>query len=126
MSGFSHKEIKDVHDHTQFINIKRVIDSIPYKHIEIPDIGPIKYDTIDQLGRQYLELLPALAQRVQAVEQHVASGEGKPFIPANARPDVAGDAIREVVDGIRLLDQRLGQVETALAARSQTAKSAGK
>jgi hypothetical protein len=83
----------------------------------LPDpIGPIKYDLQDWLVRSYLETIPAVMQRVQAMEQHLEKDlpEGKPFIRAQERPPVGDEVVQQLSDGIRRLNERLDALEKKL------------
>jgi len=78
----------------------------------IPDpYGPVKYDLIEPLLRSFQEV----AQRLEAVEVHLEKGAGKPFVRAAERPDVGGDAVRQMTESMKLLEQRLGNLEKRLA-----------
>jgi hypothetical protein len=93
---------------------KRIADATFVKAFEIPDrFGPVKYDIPDQLWRTYLELIPAVAQRIDTIEQHLEKGigAGKSFIRTQERPDVGGGAVNDLSEQVRLLNQRLDKIE---------------
>jgi ubiquinone biosynthesis protein UbiJ len=93
---------------------KRIADATFVKAFEIPDrFGPIKYDIPDQIWRTYLELLPAVAQRIDAIEQHLEKGiaEGRSFVRPQERPDVGGGAVNDLSEQVRQLNQRLEKIE---------------
>lgn len=106
------KEIKDISDG------KLDIDAIRWAKIlkgpEIPDrFGPIKYDAYEGIWRSYLDLMPVVAQRIDAIEEYLVTGlpGGKPFIRPEERPDVAAGALTEVAETMRLLEQRVAKLE---------------
>lgn len=84
------------------------IYDVTYKARDIiPDpYGPVKYDLIEPLLRSFQEM----TQRLAAVEEHLEKGAGKPFVRAAERPDVGGDAVRQMTESVRLLEQRLGNL----------------
>jgi hypothetical protein len=93
---------------------KRIADTTFVKAFEIPDrFGPVKYDIPDQIWRTYLELLPAVAQRIEAIEQHLEKGvaEGRSFVRPQERPDVGGGAVNDLLEHVRHLTQRLDKID---------------
>jgi len=92
---------------------KRIADVTFVKGFEIPDrFGPVKYD-IPEIWRTYIELLPAVAQRIDAIEQHLEKGvaEGRSFVRPQERPDVGGVAVHDLSEQLRQLNQRLEKIE---------------
>ncbi len=90
--GHTFKEFKDVSDG------KHIIDSIKYaikwRDIPIRDpIGPVKYDLYERIAASYLETIPAVAQRIDAIEQHLESGGRTPFVRSTELPDVGAETL---------------------------------
>lgn len=110
MAGHTLKEFKDVTDG------KHVIDqfkAIKWRDIVIDPLGPVKYDAFERIAASYLQTLPAVAQRLDAIEQHLQRGGGKPFVRAGELPDV-GAQVKEVRQGIGLVQQTLAEIEQSL------------
>ncbi|HEY0555734.1 MAG TPA: hypothetical protein VGG20_15880 [Thermoanaerobaculia bacterium] len=106
-----HKDIKDITD-TKIADHKRTYDVYTTKNFDIPDrFGPVKYDIPDQILRTYIDLLPVVAQRIDAIEEHLEKGAGKAFIRSQERPEVGGDAIHGLTEGLRKLNERLDRLE---------------
>jgi hypothetical protein len=114
VAGLSTKETKDIFDQNL---LKDYFDSLRYIQPKlIPDpIGPIKYDAFDRIMASYLQLMPMVAQRLDSIEAYLEQGvsEGKPYVRSEERPDVGGGALTELVETVRLLDQRLSKLESA-------------
>jgi Mg2+ and Co2+ transporter CorA len=115
MSNHTLKEFKDVNDS------KHIIDVLKYE-LKRPEVikdpfGPVKYDLYEQIARSYLELLPEVAKRIDAIEEHLekAAPKGKAFVRPAERPDVGADAVKEVRSGVKLLGKRLAEIEGRLS-----------
>ena len=74
-------------------------------------LGPVKYDMLEPLLRS----VQGVAHRLEAVEVHLEKGAGKAFVRAAERPDVGSEAVRQVLDSVKLLEQRLGTLEKRIA-----------
>jgi len=104
------KEIKDLND------TKDIVDTIHYIPPKlIPDpIGPVKLDAFDRIMSSYLQLMPKVAQRIDSMEAYLEEGvaEGKPYVRSDERPEVGAGTLNELVENIRLIDQRLSKLES--------------
>lgn len=114
MAGGRLKEIKDGKES------KEIADTIRYLPTRLPipwpdPIGPVKYDAFEGIMRSYLDLMPRVAQRIDSIETFLEGdlAEGKPYVRSEERPDVGADALSEVVETVRLLDQRISKLESA-------------
>ncbi len=110
---------KDIKDHKEFKEFKDQKDQAEIElkpRIPWDPIGPVKYDVADRLLQSYLELLPAVAQRIDAIEEHLEKGvpEGKPFVRPTERPDVGGQAFGDMAKAVSLLGDRLAKIEKKL------------
>lgn len=116
--GIFRKESKDGKDSTDGKHVKDQVDSIQWrKHPDVilDPLGPVKYDAYEGILRSYLEALPQVAQRIDAIETHLESAEGKPFIRPAQRPEVGAGVVGGLAETVRLLDQRLAKLESKLS-----------
>jgi hypothetical protein len=100
---------------------KPYIDALKSLQYRIPvpwpdPIGPVKLEALDWLVASYVQTLPAVIQRLEAIEQHLEQGlqEGQPFIRAKERPNVGEHALQELSQGIQRLNERMDAIEKRL------------
>lgn len=110
MSGHTLKEFKDVTDGKHVID---QVKAIKWKDIVLDPLGPRKYDMFERVAASYLQTIPAVAQRLDAIEQHLERGGGRPFVRADELPDV-GAQVKELREGIGLVQQTLAEIEQSL------------
>lgn len=110
MAGHSVKEFKDVTDGKQIID---QVKAIKWRDIVIDPLGPVKYDAFERIAASYLQTLPVVAQRLDAIEQHLQREGGKPFVRAGELPDV-GKQVKELRQGIGLVRETLDEIEQQL------------
>lgn len=110
---------------------KDINDAIRYskgflKDYILDKYGPVKYDAFEQLLTTYLTVLPEVAERIDAIEQHLEKGiqEGRSFIRSEERPDVGAGAYENLPQALELINKRLDQIESGQAARAAS-KSTG-
>lgn len=110
MAGGTLKEFKDVNDGKHIVD---QLKAIKWRDI-IPDrFGPVKYDAFERIAASYLQTLPVVAQRLDALEQHLERGGGRPFVRSGELPDV-GTQVKEVQEGIGLVQRTLAEIEQGL------------
>lgn len=98
------KEAKDVKDEKEYVEV--------YKpRWPLDPLGPVKYDVADRLIQSYLELLPQVGQRIEAIEDHLEKGSGEPFVRPTERPDVGGTNFGELTETLNLLNERVAKLE---------------
>lgn len=90
--------------------LKAEIKEVEYtKAFENP-WDPIKYDILEIY--QLLRVLPQLSQRLNSIEEHLATG--KPFVRAAERPQVGAEAL-ESAELVRTLTKRVDELESRLS-----------
>jgi hypothetical protein len=111
MAGSSLKEFKDVTDGKHMVD---QVKAIKWRDIVVDPLGPVKYDMFERVAASYLQTIPVVAQRLDAIEQHLQQrGGGQSFVRAGELPDV-GAQVKELREGIGLVKRTLAEIEQSL------------
>lgn len=128
---YARKQLKDYADKPRVLDTpglaERVKEWQDSKHVRdgfqlgdelrIKDpLGPVKYDLPDEVLRSYARSI-GVEQRLGEIESYLENGEGKPFVRRERRPEVGQDVFGQLLDEVKLLHEKVGQLEAALSER---------
>lgn len=115
------KDIKDEGDGKYLRDLIRYEKVTKYPDLRDP-FGPIKYDVYEAILESYAQVLPQVAQRIEAIEEHLEKGvaEGRSFVRSAERPDVGGEAFEGLNETMKLMGERLDRIENALSERASS------
>lgn len=116
MGSSLYKDFKDLKDRKEGKEDKDQKEYVEVYKPRIPwdPIGPVKYDVADKLIQSYLEALPEVGHRIDAIEQHLEKASGEPFVRPTERPDVGGEVYGDMAKAVNLLSDRLSRLEEKL------------